>query len=201
MQVVETKVYKFNELSTEAQEYVIEKVKNSSSYMDYDWYDGVTSPREGEESFAYRTCNDNGFTLDRVYFSGFWSQGDGTMFEGEVDHDVMMKLFIKEKGVSKWFAYIPLYGGKIKHKGRYYHENSKEISTVEVDCCKDNDNTKRITKLVDKYEEFIEEKYVNVCKATYKQLSKEYDYLTSDEAIREHLECQGADYEENGEEF
>lgn len=81
-------------------------------------------------------CAIIGIDVDNVYFSGFWSQGDGAMFTGSFYHKAGSVKAIKKfcpkdkelhriaielsKAQKKHFYSI---SGTIKHRGHYYHEN------------------------------------------------------------------------------
>src|SRR5690606_10902815 len=75
MRIIETKVYQLHELSSEAQEKAIENLRNHEGYLDYKWWD---STYEDVKTIAALF----GLEIDEIYFSGFYSQGDGACFEG-----------------------------------------------------------------------------------------------------------------------
>ena len=72
----ETKVYHYNELPENAKQ----KARNHyiENWVHDDWYDYVYS-------MAIEDGKKHGFVIDNIYFSGFYSQGDGACWEGSVD--------------------------------------------------------------------------------------------------------------------
>ena len=73
--VIEVEVFKYDELSDSAKQRARDWYLEG---MDYDWYDCV-----------YEMCiedgKEKGFDIDKINFSGFWSQGDGASWTGSVD--------------------------------------------------------------------------------------------------------------------
>ena len=63
-------------LPDEVKTRVLEEYKDFNT-AGFEWWDSVY------ESFKEDMRN-IGVEVDRMYFSGFWSQGDGACFEGEV---------------------------------------------------------------------------------------------------------------------
>ena len=122
MREVITKLYKFEELSEEAKLKCIEVVQNDEDYLFYDWWDSCYE--------WFKDTYGHLFDIDRIYFSGFWSQGDGAMFEYSFLYEnEWLDLFLAEqkdmsetrKAMMKKFAAI---SGKGSHRGHYYHEKS-----------------------------------------------------------------------------
>ena len=74
------KIYKFEELNDESQEKAIEKFYDLNIYEG--WWDSVY------EMYMDRDT-ETGFDIDKIYFSGFHSQGDGAMFEGSPNKDIL----------------------------------------------------------------------------------------------------------------
>lgn len=193
--VVETEVLKFDELSEEAQETAIERYREGN--LDYDWwyYD------DAKQAAAYM-----GIEIDDIYFSGFSSQGDGACFEGSYSY--------QKGGVKAIKDYAPLdtrlhqiaqdlqdiqkksfYGlhASVKHSGHYYHENCTDISVERDDY---NGNA-----MTEDAEEAIIEALRDFMRWIYKQLEKEYDYLNSDEAIKETIEVNEYEFTAEGKRY
>ena len=72
---VETKVFHYNELPENG------KARARQHYIDHwvhdEWYDYIYE--DAREAGRVR-----GFDIDKMFFSGFWSQGDGASWLGEV---------------------------------------------------------------------------------------------------------------------
>lgn len=152
---------------------------------------------------------DTGIRVDRVYFSGFWSQGDGACFEGNVNN---WELFLKSLGytcpalidhANKAFIF------SCTHRGRYYHHKCVSYSAelpmpdneYEDEFCQrfngdpggslheavwyallSEHNSNSLVK------EFME-CFESEMKSLYKKLNDEHDHLTSDAAVLEALEA------------
>ena len=87
----------YNELSTTAQERVRNRYIES---LDYEWWDCVyeDAKEDGKEL---------GFYIDKIYFSGFWSQGDGASWQGQVDVSQWLRTHTKDSiGITAWIELI-----------------------------------------------------------------------------------------------
>lgn len=164
-----------------------------------DWAEGVI------EAFKERMIAD-GVDVDEVYWTGFAGQGIGACFEGSLDnpveffdrhlHDqfpIVRKMLKENSDAVSWSC---------EHKGRYYHENSihvsfdmlspSEVFSYTGDMVNDA-MLDRMDTVVDGYgdavEEAITETMQGFMQELYSEIEKEFDYLTSDEAITESLEA------------
>jgi hypothetical protein len=143
-----------------------------------------------------------GIHVDKIYFSGFWSQGDGACFVGSLDnaltylnhHHVdqfpMLRKLI-EMGGSVW--------ANSDHRGRYYHSNSVSIN-AECEAFWQCANPKselqeaviqRWDGMVDKeivdFEAALAEQWRTYMNDLYTKLEEEHDYLTSDDGVWDTL--------------
>src|SRR4051812_14748392 len=73
MRILETKVFKFDELDDDAKERARQWYREGA--FDYGWWEHVYD--DAKECLALA-----GFSVDKIYFSGFASQGDGACFGG-----------------------------------------------------------------------------------------------------------------------
>ncbi|WP_341485678.1 antitoxin of toxin-antitoxin stability system [Thioclava sp. GXIMD4215] len=197
-EVICTTVFRFPELCEDAKE------KARSWYRELgppdDWWDTVYEDFE-------RICEILGVTLKTtpvrlmggglgqkhcIWFSGFWSQGDGACFEGYFGH---------AKGVSHRIRnYAPqdtiLHGiadqlqaiqrrnfyqltAEVSHRGRYYHEY-----TMSVNVTRDSPTWQRPTEDA---KEIVTEALRDLARWLYRQLQAEYDHFTSDEAVEQGI--------------
>ena len=144
-----------------------------------------------------------GIDVDRMFFSGFWSQGDGACFEGRIGDT---KLFLDKHFTPTDYPTIRKLldsGGSItfryKHRGHYYHEN---CTSFDVDCDlftyvldKPTDFHEQVVESLDAlldvemndFEKQSVELFKNHMRTLYRTLEKEYDHLTSDEAVVETI--------------
>lgn len=101
VQVDTYNVYKFDELSKEAQEKALEYFREHEDFWGLgDELEEILTVLLKENKITYDV-------LPKIYYSLSWCQGDGAMFEGTV----------------YWKSYTAV----IKQSGRYYHYNSKSI--------------------------------------------------------------------------
>lgn len=193
-EVICTTVYRFPELSDAAKEKARSWYRERGIYDD--WWDAVYEDFE-------RVCEILGIRLKTlpvrlmggrtrqkpcIWFSGFWSQGDGASFEGYWSH--------AKGAIHRIRAYAPkdetLHGiadrfqaiqrrnfyqlsAEASHRGRYYHEYC-----MSVDVTRDSANWQPPTEDA---EEIVTEVFRDLARWLYRQLQAEYDHLTSDEAI------------------
>lgn len=194
--IIETAVYQIDELSDAAKEKARGWYRETG--FDYDWYDFVYEDFE-------RVCDILGINLDTVavrlfgggtrrkpciWFSGFWSQGDGACFEGAYGY---------AKGASgKIRGYAPMdaelhriadalgsiqrrnfyqLGARIAHRGRYYHEYSMDIAVE-----RDSPVAQEMTADA---EDNVREALHDLARWLYGRLDDEYEQLTTDEAVDE----------------
>lgn len=146
-----------------------------------------------------------GIEVDRMYFSGFWSQGDGACFEGSVtDWDLFIDSHFRPDQypmVRKLLAC----GGDVKlsvqHSGHYYHENcttfDSDYDLLEYVMDRPSELHEQVVEawqaLLDAEMEDFRKDAIEIFKdhmrQLYKNLEAEYDYLTSDEVVWESLEA------------
>ncbi len=144
-----------------------------------------------------------GIDVDRMFFSGFWSQGDGACFEGRIGDT---KLFLDKHFTPTDYPMIRKLlgsGGAItfrcKHSGHYYHEN---CTSFDVDCDlfayvmdKPTDFHEQVVERMDEqldlemddFEKASVEIFKNHMRTLYRTLEKEYNYLVGDEAVTETI--------------
>ena len=174
-------IYEYNELSEKAKE----KALNA-------W-------REDFDSYALQVCLDNNIEellakhgirvlrdlkgyeskYAKVYFSLSNCQGDGVMFEGVFSFPVS-----SEKVGGQWKRYEV----KVKHSGRYYHSNSKDVEIV-------GDNEVEAGEEV--YKEF-EQVYQIICKELEKAGYEFIDDMQSEEAFEEACNANEYTFREDG---
>jgi hypothetical protein len=201
MQVKQIETFKFEELSQEIRKKLIEK--NRDSQVEYwEWHHNIY------DQFK-ETATKAGFQVTKIYFSGFWSQGDGAMFEYEGLEEFLKLEFIDSLKLSpmrkEWLKTLSYASGTGKHSGRYSHEKS-----VNHSICWEVDNgdlhwSTNLHKWVESFEmdfqNFIIEKYEELCGSLYSSLQREYEYLTSDEVIIDVLTSYDHDYTAEGREI
>ena len=189
----ETKTYKFEELTEESQQKAIDN--NRDMNTDYEWWD--------YEYDDFKTVGAlMGVDIAEIYSSGFSSQGDGACFEGSYAYKKGSVKAVKEyapkdeelhrivaelASLQKTNFYC--LEASIKHSGHYYHEMCTSITVI-------NSNNRYSCNL--DYVDDIREALRDFMNWLYKRLSSEYDYLTSDEAIKEALIINAYDFTSDG---
>lgn len=191
-------VYSFDELSDEAKEYAIENMRTSDSYLSYDWWDFVYDDAKIIASLM-------GWNIEKIYFSGFYSQGDGACFEGSLEYksgaykevteyapnDETLAFIAREWQALQRKHFYAL-RATIKHRGHYYHERSMS--------CDAEDTRKEYWHVVPyETEKEILELCTEFAQWVYKNLADEYNYLTSDGAIEKFLIANEYEFTVDGE--
>lgn len=152
-----------------------------------------------------------GINVTRMYFTGFWSQGDGACFEGRLD-DTLTYLDHHHKDQYPMIRKLLEHGGEVyarcEHRGRYYHENCTEFwvdadtLTGMLDCPTEFHETiaeqwqSQLEDEVKEFEETVIEQWRTYMQDLYRKLEEEYDYLVSDEAVWEAIEANELDEDE-----
>ena len=203
MKTVELKLYKFDELSKEVQEKVIEKNRDINVYDD--WHEFIL------EDWIKEEIPSKGFEATNIYYSGFWSQGDGAMFEYDgISNDLLNKfldtMLIGTEPLSpmrkQWILNNVYVSASGKHSGHYNHEGCCSHSIYwEVDNGDLHYSTnfhQWLMSFADDFEAFIVEEYEYICRELYRSLEESYDYLTEERQIVETLYGQDYDYTEDG---
>ncbi len=163
-----------------------------------DWWDCVYSDFD-EEMRA------KGIYVYEKQFRGFWSQGDGASFTGYVSDNA---LFLKAHELTEtcpWVTKLLEMGGdftlKIERTSRHYvHENTVGVDLTFTDMFADvlpRDDLR--SAIADCWDKLLDAEYETLagtaqtiirdhCRDLYRRLEKEYNYLTSDEAVWEAIE-------------
>jgi hypothetical protein len=150
-----------------------------------------------------------GIDVDRMYFSGFSSQGDGACFEGNVDD---WPKFLESVGYTcpaLTALAAESWGLSVVHRGHYYHENCThftsdmvspdDYSESEMDefvyahsPYKTDIQNAAFVAILKGYnfgalEDEFEEAFKDHMRKLYRSLEAEYDHQTSDESVLEAL--------------
>lgn len=207
MRVIETTLFKFEELNEVAkekarswyregedfsfdQEYVYEDASRMGKLMGIDLDTKPVKLMSGKT--RYDPC---------IWYSGFWSQGDGACFEGSYRYqkgavqaikseccdgeliriakglqDVQRRHFYKLHAVTK-------------HRGHYYHSGCMQVEVHHNDDEWGNvgDAEEEITQLLRDFADWI-----------YERLEDAYEYRMSDEAVDEALIVNEYEFTEDG---
>ena len=210
MRVVETNVFQYDELDDRAKERARE------------WYSRPVFEDSCDWEFVYEDAAEVADILGidlrqrrvqlmggghryepSIYFSGFWSQGDGACFEGTYRYAKGATKKIREyapqdkelhriadelQAVQRKHFYHLI--ASMNHTGHYCHSG---CMSVEVEHNEDRyrdigDAEEEITQLMRDFADWI-----------YDRLESEYDYQTSDEAVEEAIRANEYEFDEEGE--
>jgi hypothetical protein len=211
-EIIETTVYQLHELSDDAKEQA--RAWYRATAPDPDWYESVYEDFE-------RVCAILGVELATrpvrllgggqrnkpcIWFSGFWSQGDGASFDGLYSHargaaetirshapmDAELHEIADALQAVQRRNFYQL-RATIAQRGRYSHEYSMAIS-VERDSPTGQDMTANA-------EDILTEALRDLARWLYRQLEREYNYLTSNEAVDDAIAANGYSFTETGRRF
>ena len=208
MRTQTTTVYKFDELSDEAKQTAIDS-NRSWNVQDFEWWDSsFESFADAAELFGLdirqtrKSLMDGTFRRDpAIYFSGFSSQGDGACFDGYYTHkkgalkatkqafpgDSELLCIVRDLQTLQQRNFYQL-TATTKHRGHYNHSGCMDITVDRADGkAVSDDDEESLKQLLRNFADWI-----------YSSLEKEYDYLTSDEAIAESLRVNEVEFTEDG---
>lgn len=194
--IIEKTIYTFDELSESAKEKARDWYRVGG--FDYEWYDSVYEDAKQCAALI-------GITIDKIYFSGFSSQGDGACFEGRYSYVKGAAKALKSHApLDKTLARIAdelqalqrknfyRLSAKVKHRGHYYHAHCTDIDVMKEDNNSyvnyaDSETDKELCEILRSFMNWI-----------YKQLEKEYEYLNSDESVSETILANEYTFDVNG---
>lgn len=192
MRTIEMQSYKFSELSDTAKQKALDECREWQT--EHKWWEYVYDD-------AKRIGKIMGIDIERIYFSGFWSQGDGACFEGWYSY--------KPHSCKQIQQYAPMdaelhaiaqalrniqranfyqLSARSKHEHRGCHEYCVHIYV-------DRNDYKEPTQDA---EELITECLRDFMRWIYSKLEKEYEWLTSDESVAEMIEANEYEFDEYG---
>lgn len=191
MRIMEVRLFTFDELSDAAKEKARQSYREGA--LDYEWYDFVYDD-------AKRVGKILGIEIDKIWFSGFWSQGDGACFEGSYSYAKESSKRIREyapqdttlhgiadnlvKAQKPQFYQLT---ANTTHSGRYQHSGCMRVNVEHAD---------------DPYRDIDSDSIVDELRGfadwVYSQLETEYEYLMSDECVDESILANGYEFDESG---
>ena len=196
--IVETTVYELGELSRSARKRA--RAWYRESCLDWDWHEYIYEDFETVcellgvtlRTCAVRLMGGGTRETPRVFFRGFHSQGDGASFEGVYRYAPSACAAIRAyapkdtelHAIADALADIQRRNfyqlvGDIRQRGPYCHEYTMAID-VERDSPMGQDAT-------DDAREAIVEALRDLARWLYRQLEREYRYLSSDEVVDETI--------------
>lgn len=193
---------KYQDLSEERKEQ--ERQEYRQYGLNYDWWAGVYD-------YAHDTAAKFGLDIDDIFFSGFWSQGDGACFTGDFRFKpcVVAELPEKVRDIYKTLHEVDsllkiavphfIWVVDITHTGRYSHEYTMQIDTnisADIDDPVGGEGT-ALETIMKETEQGVAEALRDYARWIYSILEEEYEHLTSDETIDELLHDEEYDDEQD----
>ena len=190
--------YSFAELSPKAQARALE----DHSRLCGEFWESDCTIDDAKQCLAFA-----GFTIEKVYFSGFWSQGDGACFVGRwvarhVDAAKMRQhapqdafLHAIADNLEKWAADYPQASFRVKHSGRYSHEFCTEFA---VDLYGDAEPSEEQRTHADDAEKGMIEEARDAMRWIYRQLQADYEFVTAEPQVRESIEANECEFNADG---
>lgn len=209
MKTIETKLFAFDELSEDAKKKVLEndRYRNVEYGLEW-WYWAYEDFKQILEILGF---TQNNVGSSDIYFSGFWSQGDGACFYnyswsyGKGMAKAMREYATRDKDLNRIakdlqeiarrsFYQISFTVDKVYGGGNYSHENTV---TGNLPSWSEYQSENAYD-----LEEAFTEVVRDLCRWLYASLEREHDYLTSDECLLEQLSGDTSEeYTEEGERF
>ena len=133
-----------------------------------------------------------GWKIDKVYYRGFWSQGDGACFEGIMRYNKRCAKLVKAhtndeelNRIAKAWQDLQrrnFYAlrASVKHRGHYQHEMCTEFE------CEDTRSNYGWMQNPEA-EDDIKEIARDFMRWIYKRLEEAYEYSVSDEVVAENI--------------
>lgn len=205
MRTVEQKVYKFDELSDAAKEVARDWWRQGA--LTDDWWDFVYEDAEMIADMMGIDLRTRPVKLmgggtryePNIWFSGFYSQGDGACFEGDYSYRKGSVKAVKSHAPQDTELHKIVEGlceiqkrnfyrisCTVTHRGHYYHSGCTEFDWTH-DAEVSSDDHESVKQLLREFMDWI-----------YKRLEEEHDYQLSDEQVDESITCNDYEFEENG---
>lgn len=189
MQIHEIKTYSFNELSEEAQQTAIEKLYDINVDLD-DWGEYILDDAKEIGQLI-------GIAIKNIYYSGFYSQGDGACFEGYYHYQIGGLKALKEYApedkelhrIAQELQELQKRNfykleASVKQSGHYSHDG---CTVIDAGYDVAWETTDALSELLRDFMKWI-----------YRQLEQEYEFQTSEEQIRETILANDYQFNING---
>lgn len=179
---------------TDEQRELIDKYRDINT--DHNWWDSTYD-------YWTETLLEKGIDPDDFAFSGFWSQGDGASFCGRINMAQFLKAhnLEQEYPAATFFAVGNEISAKLFRRGSHYsHENTVDVQIYDdmMNVFDDDDLRSDVydmmtTEFNNEESTKLDEDVISICRGymrqIYRDLEKEYEYLTSDQAVWETIEA------------
>lgn len=208
MKNISIDLYNIDELSEEAQETALEHHRDINTY--YGWW-------ESDYEHFITICKTAGICINPkdIYFTGFYSQGDGSCFGSNIE----ILDFIKGIKEQAWQKYAPTFDPNLEvcpidrrvidliekgtievdmrteTKHRYYFVHYYSRNYIHG---RDERPYQRIEEELIKFHKWAKKALERLNDCFYKSLEETHNYLLSDEAVKEALKANKYLFTEDG---
>lgn len=197
MKTIEINVYKFEELSPEAQAKAIKKeIQHQYEFMDLYMFN----------EDANEQIKDAGFINPILSYSLSCSQGDGLSFKAD-RYNKLAELFVEVLGPGKEKTAklladncTQIFKGNTGHYC-YAHRNQVDLYLENYTSSINVVNTNNIDKCIAEVLTRLENIYLDLCAKLEKQGYSEIEYLTSEECAKENLIANEIEFTADGKIF
>ncbi len=192
---------RFQRLSEQEQTMILDRYRGINVAF-HDWWD-ITY-----DDFTAK-MGEVGIDVERMYFSGFWSQGDGACFDGRVNDWTKFLASLGYTSPQLHTLASEYWTCSSKHSGHYYHEHCTSFTVdlplpegtddddfADYYSSTDEGSVERAVLLAVLHQfdaDALERKFIEAMRShmreLYRQLEAEHDHLTSDEAVLDSLEA------------
>ena len=202
MRGIEKEIFKYEELDDSAKDKAKDWYRQFVFNEHCDWEFVLDDAVQAAEILGIGIGRRRGSWEPAIYFSGFWSQGDGACFEGsyryakgaakrvreEYPEDKELHRIADELQTIQRRNFYKLCAN-MTHSGRYCHSGCMDVSVDhEDDHYRDiGDAEDDITQLMRDFADWI-----------YCQLEKEYEYQCSDNVVEESIIANEYEFDEYG---
>lgn len=187
---------------TDIPQEILDKYRDWNVSEGIDWWD-TTFEKFVEDMAAKGIQTDT----EKVWFRGFWSQGDGACYKGYIEtrkfldaHPHLREEFPHHAALNALDEAEPQFS--IEKSGSYTHEFTMSLTMLHDVDTEQHFNMdeplgahahKHLDDGINSELEGLEESVLEIvrgyAKTLYENLEEEYEYLTSDEAVKEAIEA------------
>lgn len=199
-----TNVYKFEELSPESQANALDKYREWMTDDPY-WY-------TCETEYHKDLLTEQGIIKPEIYFSGFWNQGDGAVFECKgFDLYVFINKVVKPLSPYLYDLWcndqLDLDFHIVNLHSHSSHERTAKFEIRDWNFYEDDDDplpnfdktNDEVAQQVEELEKDLEQWRLDTCREIYKALEDEFTLLQSDDVLKEHFVENEYEFTEDGE--
>lgn len=206
---IEKTVFKFSELDESAQSKALDYFRESAC-ADSWWHESIYEDCKTifdilgiHSERPVKLMNGKTRYEPAIWFSGFYSQGDGACFEGSYSYAKNASKRIREHAPQdselhriadeltalqrKAFYSLTV---KVAHRGHYYHSGCTSIDV--------EDSRRSYGDCDESTAESVAQALRDLMDWIYSSLETEYEYQTSDEVIAESIEANDYEFDESG---